>query len=94
MVILFLAFAGLVPTWIGYTLFLVPGNEAFAFANSVRLGNATLGLPPDTAAATNIRASASGQVGTGTLWMVSGLVIWLLTVPMLWWWLSARRRLA
>jgi hypothetical protein len=94
MMILLLAVVGLVPNWFGYTLYIVPANRAYAFATDVEYGNATLGLASDTAAARVIRASASEQVGTGMSWVVLGLAVWLLAVPMLWWWFSARRRLS
>jgi hypothetical protein len=84
MMILLLAAAGFVPLWIANSLYVVPANRGYAFAIDVEYGNATLGLPPDAAAARGIRASASDQAFTGMLWLVLGLAIWVLIVPMLW----------
>jgi hypothetical protein len=68
--------------WVGYVAYLKPSNFSYSHAYSSL----------DSAAQEAWLAQAKQQA-TESLWLIgTGLLISSLTLPMLWWWLDARRR--
>ena len=92
MLLLFVAAVGLVATWLGFQGFLLPSNRSYELAHYLEDGSPLRSIAKDTAAAAVLTAQARTQ-GDIRLWLIgSGLVVWGLTIPLLWWWFGARRR--
>lgn len=82
----------LVPFWgVGYVC-LVPIATNMFFKQSSAYREQALTVYGDTAARAGWERAADIQASLGLRFSGVGLAIWLITIPMIWWWLSARRR--
>lgn len=84
----------LVPVWgIGYVFLQTIANDMFFKASNL---DRELALSPevfsDTAKSAMWERTANAQTSLGLRFGSVGIGLWLLTIPMIWWWLSARRR--
>lgn len=84
MILMPLYLIGFCVMWLGYTLFLLPSNKTFADLYKLPAS--------DSLYQRALEHSAHAEGTLGFRFTGVGLLLWLLTLPMIWWWLSVRRR--
>lgn len=80
-----LCLVGFVPMWFGYTFALLPSNATYIRASKYT-------WPSDSALHASLMAEGQAQASLALRFIGSGLAIWCLAIPMIWWWLAARQR--